>query len=260
VGVLDFLPRPLRRVKARLKRWIRGVPALETRVPGAAPVRLVAYYDELAGYYPDCEMPTKRWFVENVREDWVLFDCGANIGYFSILFARLASRGRVYAFEPTRTHAMLEANLRANGIQNVTAVRMALGRDSGEHVADIPRIWGHAMDHGTFPFTTVDEYVESHRIERVDCIKIDVDSYDFDVLQGAERTLARFDPAVVVELADVALNLRGVFANDVLRWLAERGYRNGVVLEHCNYLFRRREDLSVHASSPATLTLRFRGA
>jgi len=30
-------------------------------------------------------------------------------------------------------------------------------------------------------------FIDRHRIERVDCIKIDVDSFDFDVLRGAGK-------------------------------------------------------------------------
>ena len=91
----------------------------------------------------------------------------------------------------------------------------------------------------------------------VDCIKIDVDSYDFDVLMGAQRTLAAFNPALVIELADVALTLRDHSTVEVLRWLAQRGYSQGVVLEHCNYLFKRDYDCSRHAGSPAAMTLYF---
>lgn len=223
-----------------IKRRFVGRPPIETEVPGQPPIRLVAYYDELAGYYPNCELPTKRWCVENSRRDWVWFDCGANIGYYSLLFSRLSPAGRVYAFEPTATHAMLVENLEHHGVTNVAAEKLALGARSGTTEASIPRVWGHVTDRGSFPFTTVDDYVREKGIERVDCIKVDVDSYDFDVLLGAEKTLDRFDPWVVAELTDVALTLRNHFTTEVLRWLATKGYLEGRVLESTNYLFRKR--------------------
>ena len=49
--------------------------------------------------------------MENVHPDWILFDVGANIGCYSILFSRLAPAGQIYAFEPTDTFSMLEENL-----------------------------------------------------------------------------------------------------------------------------------------------------
>ena len=223
-----------------IKRGLVGRPPIDTEIPGQAPIRLVAYYDELAGYYPNCELPTKRWCVENARGDWVWLDCGANIGYYTLLFSRLSPTGRVFAFEPTGTYAMLQENLSFHGATNVVAEKLAVGSRSGPADAAIVRLWAHATDRGSFPFTTVDDYVRDHGIERVDCIKIDVDSYDFEVLRGAEKTMDRFDPWIVAELADVALSLRGQFTTDVLRWLATKGYGEARVLEHTNYLFRKR--------------------
>ena len=237
-----MLRRAVRRTKSSIKRALRGHQIIATEVPGRPSIPLIAYYDELVGYYPNCEMATKRWFVENVRPDWVLFDCGANIGYFSILFSRLAPQGRVYAFEPTSTFEMLERNLGHNDVTNVIAEQSALGHSVGPAEARIHRVWGHVVDRGRFDFTTVDACVERHGVERVDCIKIDVDSYDFDVLQGAAATLERFDPAVVIELTDTALALRGQSTIEVLRWLASRGYHQSRVIEDNNFLFRRGDD------------------
>jgi hypothetical protein len=121
-------------------------PTIHTNVPGRPAIELVAYYNEFLQYYPNCEMRTKQWLVEHVRPDWVSFDCGANIGYFSILLSRLAPQGRVYAFEPTETHAMLLRNLAHHGAGNVTAERQALGNRSGEHEDNIYRIWGNEPD------------------------------------------------------------------------------------------------------------------
>lgn len=223
-----------------IKRGIVGRTPIDTEIPGREPIRLVAYYDELAGYYPNCELPTKRWCVENAQRDWIWLDCGANIGYYTLLFSRLSPDGRVFAFEPTDTHAMLLTNLLHHAATNVVAEKLAVGATSGATEAAIVRLWGHATDRGSFPFTTIDDYVRDKGIERVDCIKIDVDSYDFDVLRGAEKTMDRFDPWIIAELADVALTLRGQFTTEVLRWLAAKGYGEALVLEHTNYLFRKR--------------------
>ena len=40
---------------------------VETAVPGRPAIELVAYYEEFRDYYPQCELETKRWFVENVQ-------------------------------------------------------------------------------------------------------------------------------------------------------------------------------------------------
>src|SRR5947207_13810929 len=91
-----------------------------TYVPGHEPIELIAYYPDQAAYYPECEQQTKRWFVENIQRDWTIFDVGANIGYYSILFSKLAADGRVFAFEPTSTIGMLRQNLTHHRCRNVT--------------------------------------------------------------------------------------------------------------------------------------------
>jgi len=66
-----------------------------TEIPGGQPIELIEYYKEFIDYYPKCELATKQWFVQNVEKNWVILDCGANIGYFSILFSRLAYTGHM---------------------------------------------------------------------------------------------------------------------------------------------------------------------
>lgn len=46
---------------------------------------------------------------------------------------------------------------------------------------------------------SLDEYVRTHKISRVDLIKVDVEGAEMDVLIGAERTLRDKRPIVVVE-------------------------------------------------------------
>lgn len=211
---------------------------IKTFIPGGAPVELVDYYPEFAAYYPYCEMQTKRWFVENIREDWTIFDVGANIGYYSVLFSRLARKGRVVAFEPTTTVLKFLRNIAANGADNVTLEPLALGRAAGVREEAIFRVWGGEPDRDRYHFDTLDRYVDRKGIERLDCIKIDTDSYDFEVLQGARETLERMNPYVVVEL-NHALSRRNQSAAEALEWLEDRGYCEAVVLDRENFVLKR---------------------
>lgn len=210
---------------------------IATHVPDNPPIELIEYYEVFKNYYPECEMSTKRWFVDHIKDDWVLFDCGANIGYFSILFARLAYRGYVYAFEPTSTYSMLLKNLKYHHIQNVMPLKMALGKQSGEKIDSLYRIWGDRPDKKKYVFTTIDDFVDANCLARIDCIKIDVDSFDFEVLQGAERTLLKYNPYVMVEL-NHALSKRGQSNMQALDWLLSLGYKEALVLDYDNFLTR----------------------
>jgi hypothetical protein len=141
-----------------------------TLVPGHRPIELVAYYPDFVDYYPECELQTKRWFVENVRRDWVLFDVGANIGYYSILFSRLAPEGRVYAFEPTDTIELLQKNLAHHACRNVEPIKVALGAFSGRHTENVFRIWGQPAERKEYDFETIDTMVTRLHIDWLDCL------------------------------------------------------------------------------------------
>jgi FkbM family methyltransferase len=209
-----------------------------TRVPGHDDIELSHYYDQFITYYENCELETKRWFVEHARPDWIVLDCGANIGYYSILFARLCSRGRVYAFEPTTTVEMLRGNLKhARVEERVEVVPKALGANAGHIEDNVYRIWGGPPDRATYDFTTVDAFVSDRGLV-VDAIKIDVDSFDFEVLRGAEQTLRDQDPFVMVEL-NHALSLRQQSVPHALEFMARIGYRDCETYDYENFLFKR---------------------
>ena len=222
--------------------------SLFTLVPGERPIELVEYYPEFVDYYLECELQTKRWFVENMRRDWVCFDVGANIGYYSILFSRLAPEGRVYAFEPTDTIGLLQKNLAHHTARNVEPIKVALGSFSGRLTENVFRIWGQPAERKEYDFETIDNMVNTLHLDRLDCLKIDVDSFDFDVLRGARSTLERFNPWIVIEL-NHALAKRNQTVNEALEWLVSRGYESAFITDKENFILRRDTTTSTASSS-----------
>jgi FkbM family methyltransferase len=213
-------------------------PPIVTRVPGHRDVELVRYYDQFLGYYENCEPETKRWFVEHAQPDWVILDCGANIGYYSILFSRLCPNGRVYAFEPTDTADMLVDNLQHCGaLRNVEVLRLALGAKRGDVEESIFRIWGEMPERQIYSFTTIDAFVAERRLV-VNAVKIDVDSFDLEVLMGAEQTLVEQDPYVMVEL-NHALSIRQQSVVEALQYMTRLGYRECESYDRENFMFKR---------------------
>lgn len=209
-----------------------------TKIPGRSDIELPAFYDSFEWYYPDCELQTKEWFVKNAQSNWVYLDCGAHIGYYSILFSQLSPKGEVHAIEPTSTAEMLSKNISHNQCHNVTIHKVAVGKFPGARVEKVFRIWGRDPEVMEYEFTTVDHFVEKIKLSKLDCLKIDVDSFDFEVLMGAEKVLKDYDPWLVVEL-NHALSVRGYSNMAALSWLLERGYQHCLVLDFDNFIFRR---------------------
>jgi len=209
---------------------------IKLTTPGGPSAELISYYEQFATYYPQAEPETRAWCVTHVKRDWVCFDVGANVGTYATLLSALA--GRVHAFEPTETAEMLRANLAHNSCANVDVHQIALGRDAGALEESIFRIWGKDPERKTYPFATVDQVVAELNLERLDLIKIDVDSFDFEVLQGAAQTLKRFNPWIIVEL-NHALAKRNQTVNASLAWLAGQGYDGALVLDEENFILKR---------------------
>ena len=217
----------------------KALSPIVTYIPDHPPIELISYYESYVDYYPYCETATKRWFVHNVQDDWIIIDCGANIGYYTILFSRLAPNGHVYAFEPTATYDMLLENLAHHNVENVTALRLALGMESGMREDLIFRKWGEGPEKDTYPFMTIDRFMDERQIKRLDAVKIDVDSFDYEVLRGAEKTLLEFDPYIMVEL-NYALAERNQSNMEALEWLAKKGYETTTVFGYENFLLKRK--------------------
>lgn len=221
-------------------------------MPGYGEIDLIEYYREFEWYYPDCELQTKEWIVKNSAIDFVSIDCGANIGYYSILLASLSPLGFVYAVEPTDTAEMCRLNLEHNGIKNYRLINLAISNKSGNRTDKIYKIWGSPPLIREFSFITLDKLVEDYNIKKLDLVKIDLDSYDYEALLGAEQTLLRLRPSLIVEL-NHALNLRQANIYDSLKFLASLGYTQAKITDKDNFIFDRRYITT--ASSTVTLDL-----
>lgn len=172
-----------------------------------------------------------------IRPGDVVVDVGANIGFYSLLFSRLVGEGgRVHAFEPSRDNwDLLLKNIRLNSLTNVISNRAALSDRAGKSTLYVNKESGlnslgkthrgevsHVEE---VPCTTLDDYLASEKISKVNLLKIDVEGYDGHVLRGARELLDREkDLAICCELAELNFAPLGFSVDDVIRWMAERGF------------------------------------
>ena len=173
-----------------------------------------------------------------VKPGMYILDVGANFGYFTLLLARLVSpSGRVIAIEPTREYmSRLEWHLRKNHIENVTVERIGLSDENkdveiaiGECSATLhwcadnsPRLREKVK------LMRLDDWLDSHSAgghpDRLDFLKVDVDGHEPQFLVGAERTLRRHRPYILIEFCQEALFAAGYYAWDLADQLESLGY------------------------------------
>ncbi len=89
----------------------------------------IALYD-IGGY----ENVETQLFESHIKEGDVVLDLGANIGYFTLIAAKLVGvNGKVYAFEPDPTNfSFLKRNVEINNYKNVVCEQKAVSNENGK--------------------------------------------------------------------------------------------------------------------------------
>jgi FkbM family methyltransferase len=157
----------------------------------------------------------------------VIYDVGANIGLYSVIFA--ADPGRaVVSFEPSHlVLPYLRANIELNRLVNVHIEPIALSESAGRvpfTLDNVTTCTSHVSSRGEpgveVACSDLDSLVEGGRWPAPDLIKLDVEGHDEPILRGMTRLLARRRPYVCLEGG-----LRSA-SGDIpsLRLLREAGY------------------------------------
>lgn len=160
--------------------------------------------------YNTKEPETLDWIDTWMRDGDVFFDIGANIGVYTVYAALRHPRAHVIAFEPEYANLhLLRDNIVENGLQGrVEVYSIALSNRSGIsqlHIQDFtPGAALHTESRDTLSVTRTQHPVVWHEgicaltLDRFcgetglqpQCIKIDVDGTELEVLEGGVRTLA----------------------------------------------------------------------
>lgn len=173
-----------------------------------------------------------------LKEDSILVDIGANIGTVALRAAKICKKGHVYAFEPDPQHLdSLKVNQQLNQLSNVTIIPKALGCEPGTALLSkleqrnagmnriLPGEQAAQFDSTQIEVSTLDQEMSQINPARIDLIKIDVEGYEFHVLQGAQKTIVRYKPILIIEVIDANLKVHQLSSSDVIDLLQNWGYK-----------------------------------
>jgi FkbM family methyltransferase len=164
-------------------------------------------------YYQGIVEPeVQQALAEQLRPGMVFYDIGANLGFFSLLAARLVGpQGKVVAFEAEPdAAARLREHAARNQLTNITVEEVAVWSETGavafvrsDPGASPDRGLGHvdpqggAPDSIAVPAISLDEYAQS---PPPDFLKCDVEGAEVRVFRGARRLLAEKRSGILCEL------------------------------------------------------------
>jgi len=173
-----------------------------------------------------------------LKPENIVFDIGANFGYFTVLFSNIITTGGVHSFEPVPTaFRELKRNVELNNCKNVSLNQLAIGDKVATVKISFAKRWGSVLasisnKHDVFvktydcTMTTLDEYILKHNIRHIDLIKCDVEGAEMLVLKGFQK-LNSFSklPIWLLETQEDTTKKFGYLPKDIFIYLEKLGYR-----------------------------------
>ncbi|MFB6420737.1 MULTISPECIES: FkbM family methyltransferase [Bradyrhizobium] len=205
-------------------------------IPGVAVARF-AFKDAAASYLPKPEYGGAAW---TARADGLIIDIGANRGQSIRAFKKFRPQSSIVAFEPEPLSAD-RLKLRFAGDRSVSVLPYALGAKPGTIIIFVPSYGRWACDGmaATSREAATEWLSDSGRMYRFDqskltvsehgiecrtldsfamapsLIKVHAQGAELDILQGSERTLRQYQPALMCAFA----------SDEISRFVSNIGYR-----------------------------------
>ncbi len=162
-----------------------------------------------------------------IKQDDIVLDIGANIGYFtSVMDECVGSGGKVYAFEPVPdTFAQLKSTIAYNNNGNSYPFQIALGEIAdNKKITYNPELSGNASLHReptantrevSVSIETIDSLFENGLLGKCQLIKIDVEGHEMSVFRGGSKYLKQCRPIVIYEFNRDTAAAAGYTLNEI---------------------------------------------
>lgn len=181
-------------------------------------------------------------WAEIVKRAQLVVDVGAHTGVYSITARLFNSTASIISVEPNYMNvARMALNLRVNGFDTTGITMVAASETSGTREFTVPLTFDYQYSggkilvteseyveksHGRYivQATTIDDLVSKFRDPECLIIKIDAEEHEREVILGAQRSIERYKPIILLECL-------GSFGGVVLDIIKRQDYRLFVVDE-----------------------------
>jgi len=167
-------------------------------------------------------------------------DCGTCYGMIAIPLAKYFNI--VHTFEPNeRLWFAIEQNILTHKKENIILHKTGLGSCEQYVNFSVSKSSGSSFverhnnpKNKNIKITSIDD----QNIIDVDLIKIDVEGYEFEVLQGAKNTLKTYKPLLIVEIHKTSNNF-----TKTIKYLLEQDYVLTYIHRKDDYIFVHKDKL-----------------
>ena len=214
-------------VRNRLKSLFWPRPKLEPReFPYVIQRQLLDHIAQFEAVVPDDPLRIERlcgeeeWWgkiIDFLTPDCCFWDIGSFTGLLTVYAAQKCSRGRVVSIEPDPNFSkQIQRNVDLNNLRNVDIYNIGLSDGVGTLRLNTSGVEGWAPSFFSkdlknwidVPVTTLDILCEEHPDVTPNILKIDVEGFEYKVIQGGETTLQS------QKLRAIYLELHPVFLYD----------------------------------------------
>lgn len=186
-------------------------------------------------YFGDID-PKISWICKHlVGPGDTVLDIGANVGAVSMILAQLVGEtGKIHAFEPQlRLANLFQQTLEHNHVSNVFLHNLALGAQqalldmyihpTNSGAASLTRKYEGVEEKISVPVVNTTDYLSQLNLPSIRFVKIDVEGYEYEVIQGAfEYFMTNPPEAILFELNDHSVSFA---SQPVIRLFSDLGYR-----------------------------------
>lgn len=156
-----------------------------------------------------------KFYSKMIKPEYYIIDGGANIGFHSVQFAKLASEGKVFCYEVQNyIYNILSTNILINGLSSrVEQYRLGLGDDTKENLLkpdslDKQLTTEGYINYGGPGLVLADKSedaipiigIDSLNLSRLDFVKLDIQGMEYDALVAAEKTIKKHKPILFLEI------------------------------------------------------------
>jgi len=176
------------------------------------------------------EKMTRQIWIEFCKSSHIIFDIGSNSGIFAVLAKVYNPNSTVIAFEPQpNIFYVLKKNNKINGF-DIHCENIALANNEGgmpfyntgeaafttenTTAGSLNKDWRTENQNSIIvAVKELKNYIEENQIKGIDLIKIDVETFEYEVLSGYGKYLQIHKPVVILEVQDrtIGKNIESLF-------------------------------------------------